>query len=77
MVYAIFMIAGLVAGGCVAWLVATTRAVGSLELRILPSARRFKDLGAAHGEDIPVVQPLQAIPRPLALPETGEGAYDS
>lgn len=48
-------------------------AVGSLENRVLPSARRFKNLGATIAEDIVEVQPIDETPRPLRAPEsTGE-----
>jgi DNA recombination protein RmuC len=40
-------------------------AVGSLERRVLPSARRFKELGAATGEDIKELKPIDEIPREL------------
>jgi DNA recombination protein RmuC len=41
------------------------QAVGSLESRVLPSARRFKELGAAGGEDIPELPALEQQPREL------------
>jgi len=44
-------------------------AVGSLESRIFPAARRFKDLGAASGDDIPTLETLDTQPRQLAAPE--------
>jgi DNA recombination protein RmuC len=44
-------------------------AVGSLESRIFPSARRFKDLGISSKSDIPEVAPLEATPRMLNAPE--------
>ena len=40
-------------------------AVGSLEARVLPAARRFKELGAAGGDDIAVVPPLEHAPREI------------
>jgi DNA recombination protein RmuC len=48
-------------------------AVGSLEARVLPAARRFKDLGAATGSEIPVLAPVEKTPRALLPPETTEG----
>jgi DNA recombination protein RmuC len=47
-------------------------AVGSLESRVLPAARRFKDLGAATGEEIPELEPLKNDPRPLGVPTDDE-----
>jgi DNA recombination protein RmuC len=45
------------------------KAVGSLESRVLPSARRFKELGAATGEEIVEAEPVDETPRALAAPE--------
>ncbi len=44
-------------------------AVGSIEARVLSSARRFKDLGAASGTEIPIVPPIETAPRELTAPE--------
>ena len=41
------------------------KAVGSLETRLLTSARRFKELGATMGSDIPTVEPIEIAPRSL------------
>ncbi len=51
---------------------AFNRAVGSLEARVLPSARRFKDLGAASGTEVPPVEPVEVVPRALTAPELGD-----
>lgn len=39
--------------------------VGSLESRILPSVRKFQELGVAGGEAIETVEPLELTPRKL------------
>jgi len=45
------------------------KAVGSLESRVLPSARRFKELGAATGDEIVALEPVDETPRALAVPD--------
>jgi DNA recombination protein RmuC len=47
-------------------------AVGSLEARVLAAARRFRDLGAAPGDDIPELEPLKNDPRALGAPSDDE-----
>ena len=47
---------------------AYNKAVGSMESRVLVQARRFKELGAATGEDIPEVETVSVAPRQLAFP---------
>jgi len=44
-------------------------AVGSLENRVLPAARRFKELGAASGDEIAVIEPIDTQPRQLTMTE--------
>jgi DNA recombination protein RmuC len=44
-------------------------AVGSLESRVLPAARRFKELGAASGDEITVIEPIDTQPRQLTTLE--------
>jgi DNA recombination protein RmuC len=45
-------------------------AVGSLESRALPAARRFKELQAANVDvEIEALEPLETGPRPLVAPE--------
>jgi DNA recombination protein RmuC len=45
------------------------KAVGSMESRVLPSARKFKELGAATGEEIRELEPVDETPRTLAAAE--------
>jgi DNA recombination protein RmuC len=47
-------------------------ATGSLESRVLAQARRFKELGAATGEDIGEASPVEASPRELVVPPASE-----
>jgi len=44
-------------------------AVGSLENRVLPAARRFKELGAASGDEIAIIEPVDTQPRQLSVLE--------
>ncbi|MDD5090632.1 MAG: DNA recombination protein RmuC, partial [Candidatus Wallbacteria bacterium] len=42
---------------------AYNKAVGSLETRVLPAARRFKELGAGTDAEIPPLQQVSEAPR--------------
>ncbi len=48
---------------------AYNRAVGSLESRVLVTARRLKDLGVRGAEELPVVETLEITPRAPRAPE--------
>lgn len=52
---------------------AYNKAAGSLEARVLPAARRFKDLGATSGEEMPLLQNVEGTPRTITAPELMEG----
>jgi DNA recombination protein RmuC len=45
------------------------KAVASLEARVLPSARKLKELGAATGDELPEIEPVDESPRALTAPE--------
>jgi DNA recombination protein RmuC len=58
---------------------AYNRAVGSLERRVLPQARRFQTLGAAGSKDVAPLDAIEVTPVPLSagelrvvLPASGE-----
>ena len=50
---------------------AYNKAVGSLETRILPAARRFKELGVSSDKEIPSLGPVEVVSR-KALPYDNE-----
>jgi DNA recombination protein RmuC len=47
---------------------AYNKAVGSLETRVFPAARKFKELGSTAGEEIDPLEPLERSPRALENP---------
>ncbi len=49
---------------------AYNRAIGSIESRVLPSVRKFKDLGATGGDEIPVLEQISQTPRNMSLIKT-------
>lgn len=44
-------------------------AAGSLELRVLPQARRIKELGASRADELESPEPIETIARALQVPE--------
>jgi DNA recombination protein RmuC len=44
-------------------------AVGSLETRVLPTVRKLRDLGAANGGELAVLEPVVTSPRKAVAPE--------
>ncbi len=55
---------------------AFNNAAGSFEHRVLVSARRFRDLGAAGSKELPELEPVERSVREIAPPE-GEPAEES
>jgi DNA recombination protein RmuC len=45
---------------------AYNHAVGSMETRLMPQARKFKELGATGADEIPVIEPMDITPRKLS-----------
>lgn len=48
---------------------AYNKAVGSIEARILPAARKFKELGISSDKDLPQLEPVESVPRPTPAGE--------
>jgi hypothetical protein len=40
-----------------------------LETRILPAARKFKELGIASDKELPLLEAIELGPRPIAPPD--------
>jgi DNA recombination protein RmuC len=53
-------------GGAVS---AYNQTLGSLESRVLRSARRFRELGASAGDELPVLEAIERAPRPMVESE--------
>ena len=51
---------------------AYNKAVRSLESRVFPAARKFKELGAGEGDDLPSVREVDTVPRVMQLPDASE-----
>jgi len=47
---------------------AYNKAVGSLESRLLPAARRFQSLAASGGQEVPPLAPIETLPRQISVP---------
>jgi DNA recombination protein RmuC len=47
------------------------KGVGSLEARVLATAKKFKERGALAGEEIESIEPIDKVVRPLSLDEGG------
>jgi DNA recombination protein RmuC len=48
---------------------AYNKAVGSMESRILPAVRKFKELGATGADEIPIIEQIDQKPRNLSILE--------
>lgn len=48
---------------------AYNQAVASFEGRVLVTARKFKEMGAASGDDIDIIEPIDTLPRQIQAPD--------
>ena len=53
------------------------RGVGSLESRVLVSARRFRELGVGAGDELPVIDPVDSSLRVTSYTESGRGGEEA
>ena len=52
---------------------AYNNAVASFDSRLIPSARKFKEMGAGSGAEVPEIEPVETFPRPfLSIPDPDE-----
>jgi DNA recombination protein RmuC len=49
---------------------AFNKMVGTMETRVMVSARKFRELGAAGGDDIDTIEPIESSPREMTEPKT-------
>jgi len=52
---------------------AFNRTVGALQERVLPSMRKFKELGIASKKDLKEFEPIDSVPREIPMAENGIG----
>jgi DNA recombination protein RmuC len=67
---------GKVGHGLNASVAAYNAAIGTLETRVLVSARKLQDLGAATGEEIVQLEPIEKVARELKASATEQAVVD-
>lgn len=55
---------------------AYNKVVGSMELRVLPTVRKFKELGVTGADEIPALEQIDQIPRNMNLLESDSNESD-
>lgn len=53
------------------------KAVGSMESRVLPSVRKFKELGVTGADEIPIIEQIDQTPRDLSILELDSDRDDN